>query len=575
MRRFSFFIILFILLIISIFNGCQSSYDNIRVFYVSNHGSDRARGDSPHTAWKTIKKVNSVKFMPGDSILFEAGGTWRDILVISNSGTKENFIVYSRYGKGRNPRIIGSEKAKDWVQTSIPNVWKTKSILSDFSTYPKTEYPARIFFLKTDSVTWGNFCEYSPDYTKLVKDFDYTVSGTTHYIYSTTDPNAAYDSVEVTQRKHCIQMPINFPKNYIEINGIDVKFSRLNGFYTGYPEYDGATGLIFRNCNVGYIGMKGSGCAYGLGVWHSNLLVENCTFSDCGRRAISLNLYKESWPLGKERKIENVIIRNNIFKRGYHTTSLDLACSDGDGDTIQNVYFYNNLIDDHQLIMTDEDKTSNQVFVQSLGGKDEVNNIYIVNNLFIQATARNIGLDNCDTVYILNNTFVGHNTNLTVSPYGNVATGGSRQIDYRNNLLYDNLGDNSLANFGLHEYNISSGYLARDYNLYYSLNPKNDRCFTSIFSNGLNYYYQITGWDEYKKTFPKFDQHSPKPQDPAFIDYSKFDFRLVKSSPAKSAGIPIPYIIVKDPKGVVDTINKYDFYKVLRSTTHPSIGVYE
>jgi hypothetical protein len=531
-------------------------------YYISNRGNDNNSGTSHVKPWKTISFVNAKTFKPGDSVLFQAGGIWRDILKITNSGTKEKYIVYSRYGKGRNPRILGSEKAKSWTKTSVSDIWQTASVLEDQSTYPQTQYPGRLFFLNNDSVSWGNFKTYTENFSSLVKEFDYTVSGTTHYIFSETDPNKQYDSIEVTQRKHCIQMENNSPQNYIEINGIDFMFSRMNGFYTGYPEFNGATGLIFRNCRIGYIGTKGSGCAYGLGVWHSNLLVENCTITDCGRRGISLNLYKEGWPRGQERKIENVVIRNNVFKRGYHTTSLDLACSDGDGDTIQNVYFYNNIIDDHELTMTGEDKTSNQVFVQNMGGKDEVNNIYIYNNLFIQATARNIGLDNCDTIYILFNTLAGFNARLNVSPYGNLATGGTRYIDFKNNLLYDNLGKNTLDNFGLHGYGENTTFLFRDYNLYYSLNPGNDRCFTSIYKDGRNYYYTTTDWNSYLFAFPGYDKNSPRPQAPEFLDENKLDFRLTDSSPAKHKGTPVSFI-------------KTDLLGNRRDVINPTIGAFE
>lgn len=528
-------------------------------YYISNKGNDSNTGTSAIKPWRTIGFVNSKIFKPGDSVLFEAGSVWRDELRIQQSGTKSKYIVYSRYGKGVNPKFLGSEKAENWTSTGIPNIWQTSTSLKNLS---KEYYGARIFFVIKDSVNWGNYKAYSTDFSNLKKEFDYTVNSTTHYVYSKVDPDMAYQSVEVTQLDYCIRMLSNKPQNYIEINGIDFMFSRLDGFFTGYPEYDGATGLTFRNCTVGYIGSKGSGHAYGLGVWHSNLLVENCTITDCGRRGISLNLYREGWPVGQERKIENVIIRNNRFKRGYHTTSLDLACSDSDGDTIQNVYFYNNIIDDSELTMTDEDKTSNQVFVQSMGGKDEVNNIYIYNNLFIHATARNIGLDNCDTVYILFNTFVGHNPNLTVSPYGNVATGGTKQIDYRNNLLYDNLGKNNLDNFGLHGYNEKTEFFERDYNLYFSLNPQNDRCFTSIFKNGQNYYFQTTAWINYLASFPNYDQHSPRPQNPEFESYADFDFRLKASSPAKGKGTPIKFI-------------KTDILGNKRDPLKPSIGAFE
>ena len=55
-------------------------------------GSDDNRGNSSDNAWKTIAKVNEVKFQPGDSVLFKSGSIWREELKIRSSGILVFFI---------------------------------------------------------------------------------------------------------------------------------------------------------------------------------------------------------------------------------------------------------------------------------------------------------------------------------------------------------------------------------------------------------------------------------------------------------------------------------------------------
>ena len=42
-------------------------------FYVSNSGSDDNSGIAPTAAWRSLTKVNSFGFAPGDAIHFECG----------------------------------------------------------------------------------------------------------------------------------------------------------------------------------------------------------------------------------------------------------------------------------------------------------------------------------------------------------------------------------------------------------------------------------------------------------------------------------------------------------------------
>ena len=56
-------------------------------YYVdASNGNDSNSGTSQSTAWKTISKVNSMSFQPGDQILFKRGEQWREKLQIPSSG---------------------------------------------------------------------------------------------------------------------------------------------------------------------------------------------------------------------------------------------------------------------------------------------------------------------------------------------------------------------------------------------------------------------------------------------------------------------------------------------------------
>ncbi|GLX66678.1 family 16 glycoside hydrolase [Paenibacillus glycanilyticus] len=76
-------------------------------YYVdSSGGRDSAAGTSEGAAWKSLTKVNSMTFSPGDRILLKAGGVWNDqYLDAKGSGSEGNPIVVDQYGTGAKPRI--------------------------------------------------------------------------------------------------------------------------------------------------------------------------------------------------------------------------------------------------------------------------------------------------------------------------------------------------------------------------------------------------------------------------------------------------------------------------------------
>ena len=71
-------------------------------------GNDNFDGDAPDKAWRTLMKASSYTFMPGDRLLFKAGGMWCGRLHLKGSGTKEAPIIVDSYGEGPKPIINGA-----------------------------------------------------------------------------------------------------------------------------------------------------------------------------------------------------------------------------------------------------------------------------------------------------------------------------------------------------------------------------------------------------------------------------------------------------------------------------------
>lgn len=75
-------------------------------FYVdSKEGSDKNDGMSPKTAFKSLSKVNSKYYQPGDSILFKSGCSFNGSLNIKGYGEADARVTIGSYGSGSKPKI--------------------------------------------------------------------------------------------------------------------------------------------------------------------------------------------------------------------------------------------------------------------------------------------------------------------------------------------------------------------------------------------------------------------------------------------------------------------------------------
>ncbi|MDR3668675.1 MAG: right-handed parallel beta-helix repeat-containing protein [Ignavibacteriaceae bacterium] len=85
----------------------QHASASAATYYVANNGSDANSGTSISSPWKTISKVNSKVFIPGDIILFRRGDTWSEILTPQGSGNSTTPVIFDAYGTGNLPIIDG------------------------------------------------------------------------------------------------------------------------------------------------------------------------------------------------------------------------------------------------------------------------------------------------------------------------------------------------------------------------------------------------------------------------------------------------------------------------------------
>jgi Right handed beta helix region len=93
-----------------------------------NSGHDTNSGTSPASPWKTLTKVNSTTFQPGDYILFKSGAVWSGQLSPKGSGTAEHPIVIDKYGGDALPMINGAGLAEDAVLLKNQEYWEIRNL---------------------------------------------------------------------------------------------------------------------------------------------------------------------------------------------------------------------------------------------------------------------------------------------------------------------------------------------------------------------------------------------------------------------------------------------------------------
>ncbi|MDX3638775.1 RICIN domain-containing protein [Streptomyces sp. MB09-02B] len=106
----------------------QRAYAAGSTYYVSETGSDSNSGTSTSAPWRSLSKVNSTTFQPGDTIRFEAGDSWTGQLWPKGSGVDGAPISIDSYGAGAKPKIAGQGTVADAVRLNNQQYWEIRNL---------------------------------------------------------------------------------------------------------------------------------------------------------------------------------------------------------------------------------------------------------------------------------------------------------------------------------------------------------------------------------------------------------------------------------------------------------------
>lgn len=544
-------------------------YDST-IFYVSNTGNDANTGTNTDSAWATISKVEGETFDPGDQILFNKGDTWRVLTSASGGqwdinwkGTSGNYITLGTYGTGDRPRILGSVVVPSWTDKGS-NVW-----WGYYNGLDETEalVDGRTIFELADSTIWG-IPTVSIATLDSVPNY-YTVNDTI-YVYSTSDPSTAFSSVEIMQVDNMVVFPCRTDSAiYFTVDGFEFAYSTDNLVRTGWPggQDNGGdiNGAIIKNNWFHHVGKIDVGI--GLSLYMSKQLIEDNIFNDCGRRAISIvpdGSYEANY-------LRNIVIQDNYFYNGWHSTSLDLNNLKA-GNTVDSIIFRRNIVEEDPNAPWSGSATapwywSHGMYLTAQSGGDPVTGLYVYNNIYMYTKGNAIQYGDIDDSYFVFNTFYGTNTNRTGNPGYGIAAEGQTQtgIVIENNIFH------ATTDFirGFNAGTISTE--SEDYNLYHNDLYWNEANEGMIYYGGVLYSSEDISDGTYT-TGTSQGANNPTPADPLLtFPIDGFWPPALPVSPEWMPGVGSPAINAGTPISWITT----DYYGNARSESTPTIGAVE
>ncbi len=318
---------------VMIFSSCASNFYSEanpyggRTYYVdAEKGNDNADGLSPLRAWRSLRKVNSFPLEPGDGILFKRGSQWRGIL-IPQSGTAEQRILYGSYGSGELPRINGSierSSMDDWKMAE-DNLWILDETL-----------PTDVGNIIFDDRTSFGIKKWTKEDLVNEHDFLYDKGQHTLFIKSRNNPAEFHDSVEIALNIHVVDFAY---KSYIHFDSLHITKGGGHGFRGNDSSF-----ITIENCEISYIG--GGECPglyrerYGNAIefWGSNnnQLVENCHIYEIYDTGLT-NQNNTT-----EEQQFSITYRNNLIER-CAMYSFEIWNNTGRTSILKDIYFENNI----------------------------------------------------------------------------------------------------------------------------------------------------------------------------------------------------------------------------------------
>ncbi len=500
--RYSWLLLFFSFLFFSLFALPFNVSAQSVTYYVDNiNGDDSKNGTSPLTPWKTLSKINSTTFQPGDNILFIANGIWTGTLSPKGSGSSEKQIIISKYGTGSLPLINGNGVYTNAVTLNNQEYWTVSNLEITNNSGSSDNFQRRgIYIVGTNFGTIHN-----------IQLKNLIVRDVNSYLNSGSDSNKNYGGIyiEVTGSS----VPTKYDNLLIDgcqiINcdrtGISTSSSWDTRTFTTNTNWTPSTNVIVRNCLIENSG--GNGLIIRTAV---KPLIERNVLRHCGSKISGNSLFTFNCD-------DALVQYNEISQTVYNAGDNDASGFDSDYRCNRSVFQYNYSHDNDDGFMV----------VTCQGGDTRFNDGTIVRYNISQNDGGN-GSSSGAIVYLS-----GQTTNTTIHNnviYSGISNSIKRVVyhnnwsaypdrtSYYNNIFYILKSPSSIA-FSLS----SSTYNTFDYNLFYGISS--------------------TPFDPHKITLdPKFVQ----PGSAYEGIYSTGGYQLQPSSPCIDAGTLLQNHLVKD-----------------------------
>jgi hypothetical protein len=109
-------------------NSASKALVSGTVYYVDPAaGNDASSGTSTSTPWKSLSKVSSITYNPGDQILFKSGTTINGQFLAKGSGSSGSPIIVASYGTGAKPTLNGNS-ASTVISLNNVQYWDISNI---------------------------------------------------------------------------------------------------------------------------------------------------------------------------------------------------------------------------------------------------------------------------------------------------------------------------------------------------------------------------------------------------------------------------------------------------------------
>ncbi|MBO7149149.1 MAG: S-layer homology domain-containing protein [Clostridia bacterium] len=374
-------------------------------YYVAASGNDDNDGLTPATAWKSVDKVNSIKFEAGDGVFFNRGDEWR----ILNPLSAKPGVTYSAYGTGAKPKLIASADGSGesrWVPTGKENVYAFVESIPDTRDVGTIVFDGgRAWGIQIQQTTQGNRLAigrvfnginwFDSDtnafsgFNDLKNDLEFyhNWDNDTLYLYSAEgNPGARFGSIEIVDKGHGIGLANDGETGYAH----DIVIDNIAIFGAGSH---GIGGGKVKNVTVQYCTLKWiGGSIQGKGLFNNNYgvrygnAVESYGIDSDGfyiHDCYASQVYDCCWTIQTQGAgtFNDIKFYNNVSE--YCNSGLEVWQS---GGTISNMDLYNNYTRLNGYGWSHQRPNKDGNFFYGASGSGQYENNHVRNNVNVFAS---------------------------------------------------------------------------------------------------------------------------------------------------------------------------------------------